>query len=472
MHSYLKKISATLFCLSLCAILTLPISADARNHNVTQHGAVGDGKTLDTAAIQKTIDACHAAGGGTVYFPTGKFLSGTIHLKSNVTLHLSPGSTLLGSRDIADYPPQESLYLEGIIDIDGKNQKGYPMRHFIYACGAENIGIEGRGFIDGNGDSFFNNDITIAHARPTPLIELINCRNIRITDVAIRNAPGWTLHPKNCDGVYIRGISIINNLRAINSDGIDVDSSRNVIISDCHIEAGDDCIVLKTTKMGDITPPVENVVVTNCVLQSSATALKLGTESYGDYRRVLFSNCVIHSARTGLGLICKDGGTMENVRFANITLLTKRKWGKGYEIPIIIELSKRGKSSPDGIVRNIAFSDITIETNGRVMVHAIDGLVLEDISFSNISYRIGGFETFNEARGPSPVTNKSFGVIPSAFIFKNVKGLRIANLNVVWPSVENAPTRSLLYFDNVEKPVLEFIHGGTSTPSAEVISRQ
>ncbi|MDR0901140.1 MAG: glycoside hydrolase family 28 protein, partial [Opitutaceae bacterium] len=431
-----------------------------------------DGKTLDTAAIQKTIDACHAAGGGTVLFPTGKFLSGTIHLKSNVTLHLTPGATLLGSADIADYPPQKSRYVEGIIDIEGKNQKGYPMRHLIYACGAENIGIEGRGFIDGNGAAFFNEGMTVAHARPTPLIELINCRNLRVTDAAIRNAPGWTLHPKNCDGVYIRGVSIINHPRAINSDGIDVDSSRNVIISDCRIEAGDDCIVLKTTKMGDATPPVENVVVTNCVLQSSATALKLGTESHGDYRRVLFSNCVIHSARTGLGLICKDGGTMENVRFDNITLLTRRKWGKGYEIPIIIELSKRNASSPGGVVRNIAFSGITIETNGRVMAHAIDGLALEDISFSNINYRIGGYETLSEATRPSPVTNKSLGMIPSAFIFKNVKGLRLENVSAVWPSVENAPARSLLYFDNVDNPVVESLHGGASAPGAETISRR
>jgi hypothetical protein len=187
---------------------------------------------------------------------------------------------------------------------------------------------------------------------------------------------------------------------------------------------------------------------------------------------VLFSNCVIHSARTGLGLICKDGGTMENIRFDNITLLTKRKWGKGSEIPIIIELSKRSQASPGGIVRNIAFSDITIETNGRVMAHAIDGLALEDISFSNITYRVLGYETLDETTKVSPVTNKSFGVIPSAFIFKNVNGLRINGLHAAWPAAENPPARSLLYFDNVENPVVESLHGGASAPGAETVSRR
>jgi polygalacturonase len=149
--------------------------------SVTTHGARGDGRTNDAPAIQGAIDACARSGGGTVYFPTGNYLSGTIVLKSNVTLHLSPGATLWGSRDIADYNPL----------------------HLIYAQGAENIGIEGAGAINGNGDAYWEPNFKAKPRRPSPLIELVDCRNVRIRDVRIRNTPGWGIHPVDCDGVYI-----------------------------------------------------------------------------------------------------------------------------------------------------------------------------------------------------------------------------------------------------------------------------
>lgn len=310
------KRAATWGCLALLGCFG---AYPAVPYNVKSFGASGAGHALDTAAIQRTIDAAAAAGGGGVYFPAGRFLSGTLTLKSNITLYLSPGAVLLGSARIEDYSP----------------------KHLIYAQGADNIAIEGGGAIDGQGDSFLDKSLKPL-PRPSPLIEIWNCHGLRIEGITIRKAPAWTIHPKNCDGVTIRGITLLNNLRAINSDGIDIDSSRNVIISDSHIEAGDDCIVLKTTNRGAAPiQPVENVTVSNCVLVSAASALKLGTESYADFRHCLFSNCVIRDSRTGIALLVNDGPTIEDVRFENIGMTTKPKWAQSVEWPIVLDIDRR-----------------------------------------------------------------------------------------------------------------------------------
>src|SRR5579871_1239336 len=224
------------------------------------YGAKGDGHASDGAAIQKAIDACTQAGGGMVWLPPGNYLTGTIVLKSNVTLHLSSGATIWGSREIADYTTN----------------------HLIFAQAADNITIEGEGTINGNGDAFWTAEFKAKEPRPSPLIELIDCHNVHISDVRIRNQPGWGIRPWDCDGVYIHGISMITDMRGPNTDGIDPDSSRNVLISDCYIETGDDGICLKTDKLPgeSVARPCENVVVNNCIIISAQSAVKLGTASW------------------------------------------------------------------------------------------------------------------------------------------------------------------------------------------------
>ncbi|HKB90201.1 MAG TPA: glycoside hydrolase family 28 protein, partial [Opitutaceae bacterium] len=367
--------------------------------DIKAFGAVGDRKTLDTAAIQKAIDACGQAGGGKVYFPSGGFLSGTIFLRSNVTLYLSPGATLLGSTQISDYSP----------------------KHLIYATDVDNVAIEGGGTIDGQGDSFLDKDLKPL-PRPSPLLEFLDSRRIRIEDVTIRMAPSWTIHPKNCEDVKIRGISLLNNLRGINTDGIDVDSSRNVIISDCHIEAGDDCIVIKTTDRGGKADPTENITVTNCVMVSAASALKFGTESYGDFRHCVFSNCVIRDSRTGIALLVKDGGVMEDIRFSNIVMTTQPKWGQGLEWPIVVDIEKRTETSRLGGIRDVAFSDITIYTKGRILVEGTPDSRIENISFRNVLVHMSGYEQIkggHKMRGGSNTVADGmpdYGPIPAAMI--------------------------------------------------------
>jgi polygalacturonase len=300
--------------------------------DVTAQGAKGDGVSIATVAIQKAIDDCAAHGGGIVWFPAGDYLSGTLVLKSNITLHLTPGATLWGSKRIEDFRAYPS------------GTKSY---HLIYASGANNITIEGSGAIRGNGEAYWDPDPTRVYVarrpRPSPLLEFVDCRNVRIENISIFDAPGWTIHPLDCDGVTIHGIRIVNNGHGPNTDGIDPDSSRNVVISDSYIHAGDDCIVLKTAgRLGGKTMPTENVTVSNNILTTDDNAFKMGTESLGDFRNISVTNLtVFHAAdiyrppTSAIAIEMVDGSTLENVAISNIAIHDART-------PIFVRLGNRG----------------------------------------------------------------------------------------------------------------------------------
>ncbi len=430
--------------------------------NVRDYGVRADGKTNDAAAIQRAIEAAASVGGGVVYFPPGNYLSGTLVLKSNVTLHLGRGATLWGSRNMADYDPP----------------------HLIYAREAENVAVEGGGTINGNGQAFWTPDFKPRERRPGTLLEFVRCRNVRIQDVTILNAPAWTIHPLECDEVRIRGISIVNHLRGPNTDGIDPDSSRNVFISDCYIEAGDDSIVLKTTgRAGQPPPPCENVTVANCTLVSDDAALKLGTESHGDFRHILFSNCVIRGTRVGLAIYAKDGGVFESIRFSNITIETSpdyyhqktgvtRTW---IEYPIYIDLEKRYEDSRPSRVRDIVFSDITIRTRGRILAGGMPGHPLESLTFRNILMRVTGFEAIEKAgkpRGSSRVRpvgpEQDYAPAPAALVFANVRDLALQDLRIIWDTREQPQERHAIYAARVEGLEIANFSGRQAAPEGKL----
>jgi hypothetical protein len=409
------------------------------------------------ADLQTAIDVVAARGGGVVVVTAGRHVTGTLTLKSNVTLRLDAGATLIGSRRIEDYNP----------------------RHLIYARDAENIAIEGSGTIDGQGDAFWEPNFKPKAARPSPLLEFVGCRNVRVQDVRIVNAPGWTIHPKNCDGVVIRGISIVNHLRGPNTDGIDPDSSRNVRISDSYIETGDDSIVLKTTRRGEgPVPPCENVTVTNCVLVSDDAALKLGTESHADIRHVVVSNCVIRDSRVGIAFFAKDGGRFENISFSNITIQTLPQHPKDVEWPIFLDLEKRFADSALSRIRDISFSDIQIVSRGRVLVGGMPEQPIEGLTFRNILHRVTGFETVEGVSKPRGSGNIrpagreiNYGGVPAAWIFANVRGLDLRDVRVIWDTPEPPQPRAPLYLDRVTDARTEGFSGEPPVrPSRRVLA--
>jgi polygalacturonase len=277
----IRKHGLLLFLAIGCALQCSAGRADDKTvFDVRKYGALGDGKTLDTVAVQAAIDAAHAAGGGRVVLSPGQYVCGTVFLKSRVTLRLEKGATILGSPDAKDYQAIGSF-------IDGVGaQRGFAL---LGAIDAMDIALEGQGKIDGQGKN-------LARTRERPfLLRFAECKNLSISGLALDNAASWNCNLMDCDGVSIKDISI-NSTGGGNNDGIDVDSCRDVQITGCDITSGDDSICLKST----LPKPCRDVTVSGCKIASGWGAFKFGTESMGPFENVKISDCTITKARGGV----------------------------------------------------------------------------------------------------------------------------------------------------------------------------
>ncbi|MCU0443740.1 MAG: glycosyl hydrolase family 28 protein [Microscillaceae bacterium] len=341
----------------------LPIAAQV--YKITDFGAKGDGKTMNTAFIQQAIDVCNKNGDGTVWIPAGIFVCGEIELKSNLTLHLDNGAILLGSPEIKDYPKFKQL---------------------IHAENLQNITFSGSGTIDGNGKSFFNPDWTFK-PRPEPWIKFLNCQNIVIQEVRLINSPAHVLDFTECEQILVEGISIINDMRSPNTDGIDIRNTRNVRITNCYIETGDDAICLKTSLKNEIPRYfTENIIVSNCILKSDDAALKLGTGSAYLTRNCIFSNCVIQDTRFGIAIFMEEGGKLENYQFNNIIIQGKSRHKTEY--PIFMDIDRKKPEYAFGQIKDVQFNDLIIETRGNILIGGQKTALIENISFSNVKLKI------------------------------------------------------------------------------------
>ncbi len=433
--------------------------AAARVFDVRDHGAKGDGRTKDTAALQSAVEACAKAGGGTVYLPPGTYLSGTVVLKDNVTFHLEAGATLLGSTDLADYTHQPGPPRTG--DANGK--------HLLFARDAENVTLSGSGRIDGQGRAFWvpanrvppkPEDLWRDVAtydwkpldRPSPMVEFFHCRNLRIEDVTLANASGWTLRPIECDTVFIRGLKIRNPVIGPNTDGIDPTCCRNVFISDCDIATGDDCICLKSESPYGILGLSRNITITNCVLSCCCNGLKFGTATRGGFENITFSNSVIQNdvvplnacVISGLALEIVDGGWMDGVVISNIRMQRVRT-------PIFLRLGARnGNGRMNGVMID------NVHATGAILTSSITGIpghAVRDVTLSNI--RIDTEESGHAAwmEKPVPEQEKSypearmFGRLPSyGFYCRHVEGLKFENVDIRTAQPDERPA---LHFEDV-----------------------
>ncbi len=285
--------------------------------SVKDWGAAGDACTLDTQAIQRTIDTTSKAGGGTVFFPAGKYLSGTIFLRTNITLHLEAGAILLGSQDPADYPVIDGRW-------EGADRKTYAP--LIAGDDLNNIAVVGRGLIDGQGSTWWDlhRQKKLAYPRPR-LIGFTGCRNVLIEGITATNSPSWTINPVRCENVNIDKVTIDNPPDSPNTDGINPDSCRNVHISNCYVNAGDDCVTLKsgTEDNGRANLiPCENITITNCIMGRGHGGVVIGSEMSGGVRRVVISNCVFTGTDRGIRMKSRRGrgGVIEDIRVNNIIM--------------------------------------------------------------------------------------------------------------------------------------------------------
>lgn len=453
-----------------------------RIFDVTKYGAIGDGITDNADSIQNAINECSNNKGGTVYFPGNNiFLTGPFDLKSNVNIFVEAGSTILAN-------PDESIYKksafkdnvgEGTIWIGGAN--------------AENVTISGRGAIDGNGIAFMGQEEKAAYVLkpfnvvdPRPhLLTAVKIKNLLIRDVTFKNSAYWCLHIIGCNDVRIESVTILNSLKIRNSDGIDIDHSRNVRISNCYIESGDDCVCLKTRREYEECGPTENVIVTNCIMTSTSCSIKLGSENMDAIRNVIVSDCIIRSSNRGIGIQNRDEGIVENIIFKNIfvegRLFDDIWWGKAE--PIYVTAYKR-KASADkdsnvrfakgqtvgkvGKVGKIYFDNIKCESENGVFIGG------EEEKISNIKIENSSFKIVKMTKYDGGVydlrPSDTVGLVKdeiSGFYIDTAQDISISNCIVEWGKENPNYFNKVLYAKNVKNLSIIKILGQAAKTDSE-----
>lgn len=364
--------------------------------NILDFGAKEGGNENCAHAIQAAIDAA-AVAGGRVVIPHGKWLAGSILLKSNTELYLDYGAELISSlcpEDIMAFPCEK----------DGDAVDGWNGGFFLGARDAHDISITGHGVINGQGKNvFYDADIDngfhecpmrVEEFRPRlMLFENIDC--LRISGITLRDAAFWSLHMAGCQHVRIQRINIFNNDRGANNDGIDPDCCRDVIISDCFVETGDDAIVLKSTApMNARYGACENILIRNCILHSRDSAIKIGSETHGIIRNVIVSDCIARDCSRGIGIWMRDGGCIESITVHHFSGAVRRYadayqlpgapgwWGKGE--PVFISATHRRGHAADipGIIRNICLSDFNMKCESSIFIGGEANSVIEDVHLS------------------------------------------------------------------------------------------
>jgi len=453
-----------------CVLAATSARAGKKVYNILDYGARPDGKTLCTAAIQKAIDACAAGGGGTVRFPAGTFLSGALRMKSGVTLWLDEDATLLGSRNRQDYYGPR-------FDAKGREVEGSRVfRNLIHGENLHDIAIRGRGTIDGSGAAFRD-----TRRKRTKVIYLVNCRNVLVEDVRLRNAGCWMQHYRFCEGLTIRNIDVFNHV-AFNNDGLDIDSCRDVTITGCRVDSDDDGIVLKSLS----NQPCRNVRIANCTVSSHCNALKMGTESGGGFIDVTITNCKLfspkHSKRiygrqrglAGIALEIVDGGRLENVTVSDVDI-------EGVSVPIFLRLGNRarryGKGAKPGVgtFRNVRLRNITARRTSRIgcSITGLPGHPIENVTLTNIRLGFEGGGTRAEASRKIPEREKSypestmFGTLPAyGFYCRHARGLTFSRLQL---RTEKPDLRHAMVFDDVQDVMLDGLDGRFSRGAAAML---
>ena len=390
----------------------------AGNCEVLSFGAKGDGSTLNTEAIYRAIRACAGAGGGTVHFPPGTYVTGTFELLSNITLQLDAGAVILGSPSLSDYGKIGDYDLGKTYGFNSSGEGD--LVGMIVARNAHDVAIVGHGSINGRGDEFF--DLGVSHVgsdfdaqyaqnpeafaagvrdltygpvkakaagRPGTMLIFQNCKNVLLRDVTLRAAPNWTLHLQNTEQATLSGIHVDNNLLIPNNDGIDCMRCRHVHISDSDIQTGDDDLAIVGS---------DDVNVTNCSLVSRSAAIRLESTRYST-----FDNLSISSNR-GIGIFHRgeSSESTQSVLFSNITMRTKlisgHWWGKAEPIYIAVTTCPLGECK--GGVRDVTFSNITAEAEGGIVIYGAENSPITGLTLDRVRLKI---------TAPDPAIARSMG---------------------------------------------------------------
>ena len=456
--NYLK---ANLFLLVIFTSMAFNTLASNGTYDVYKFGAKGDGKTLDTQAIQAAIDRCNRDGGGKVYLHKGSFISGTIYMKDNVTLHIEAGAILRASNNLDDFPIIPSRYY---------SYKGPKVTNkmLIYAEDVKNITISGRGTIDGNGDHWLEGP----YGRPSfsvrpRIIHMRGCENVHVHDVTLYNSASWVQSYKLCKNLYIDGVTVDSrenkdiekirfaDARGRNTDGLDLVDCETVRISNCYINSGDDAICLKSFSPDKIC---RDIVITNCVVSCNASGIKIGTETSGAFEDITIQNCVIFDTRCdGITIATVDGARIERINISDITMRNI----KGSAI--FIRLGSRNTTyEEDAIVKTGILKDVIIQniTGTRMSpdwgnsVTGIPGFQVENVLIKNVILEFEGGGTLEDAARAIPENEKGypngwmFKKLPAyGFFVRHVKNITMEEIQLRFSREDHRPA---LIFDKVE----------------------
>jgi polygalacturonase len=431
--------------------------------DVRDFGAVGDGRTKDTRALQDTIDVAHRRGGGVVHLPAGTWVSGTLHLRSDLTIDLAPGAVLLGSPDRDDFAPHAKCPFDSSSKVDTIDFA----RALLAGHDLERITIRGAGVIDMNRNQRYG---------PKP-IALKRCRFVTVQGITILRSPSYCVSLGACEDVLIEGVTI----RAAFADGIDPDCCRRVRITACDIESDDDALCLKASFLLGRPGVTEDVVVTNCRLRSPSNCFKLGSESTGDFRQIVLSDCTFDGTAPahrdasaaaeggGIALLMVDGGTIDGVTISNVVM-------RDVPAPVFVRLGNRGrdqKGATPGRLRNVVISGVrAVGATDTSSIAGLPGHPIEGVTIENVRIvAAGGWRR----RVPLDVPERParypevtmFGILPAFGLY--VRHARDVTLRGVELPAERRDVRPALVADDVTELHVKDLNGWPARREAPMV---
>lgn len=442
-------ICTALFASSVRAEDHLPASLNVKNFDV--RGGAGKAQS---AQIQGAVDACAAAGGCTLVFPAGRYVTGTIFLRDAVHLHLEPGAVLAASRDPKDYPAPALLYARG---LDG-------------------VTISGSGEIQGAPVKDEKDDL-----RLTALVYAENSINLRIHNLRLTGAPAYSIALRVVDRAWVENVSIETDTNSLSASGLALDSSSRISVRGIHYKGGGEGIVLQSNAINGTAPPCEGISISDSTITSSTMAFKVGTRSFGPIRQINVSNLVIARSQGGVGIFARDGGAVEDIQFNNLQIDTTAVNPKMAEWPLIVDLKRREQESAASTLRGIRFQGVQIRTAGKVVFsgmthHPIRDLQVEGLRLSVEQRDPGGIVI--ERPWKSAIDQVSGeDSMAAAIVAGYLADATLRDVRVMWQQADPSPEGHALFLHSSDGVRLDGWHarqakkGGTQPTFSLMSSR-
>ncbi len=469
---------------TLCAAAAIarPLMASApliRVFDVARYGAVGDGKTLDSPAIQRAIDEAAAYSGKSRVLLRGgkKYLVGTLVLKGAIDFHLADDAQLLASL-------QREHYLGGLAGSADADSMAAAAGALIVATGAQGLKISGTGTLQGRAREFMlrydqPNEWWLPKDFRPKMFVLTECRDLEVRDITFAEAPNWGLHMLGCDHVLVDNVKVRNLLDVPNCDGIDPDHSRNVQIKNCDIVCGDDGVVIKASRQTKDYGPAANIRVEDCVIETQDAGLKIGTETASDVHDISFERCTIKKSSRGLCIQLRDEGSVYNISYKDITFdsqyFSDPWWGRGEAISFTAIPRKPGLKTrnppPHQPCRTSPAAQKTASASGEVPDNRAHDIVLDnvDVTLDRWTRYKGGLY---DNRPTSAISSHSNRTTPSASVFRTPTTSPCGTAKLT--GERTAPTTSAKQSEqkNVTGLKVDNFYGGPAHPDRAKVSIQ